>query len=92
MNGVTSVTNNVETVQETSDVLSDANGVKINSVVTNLRESINAHHNRNHSNKKHQIILTGDSNIRGYASSLVVAVESVVAVEFRCGLCGTDEK
>jgi len=88
VNGVTSVTNNEETVRETSDV----NGVKVNSVITNLRESINAHHNRDHSNKKHQIILIGDSNIRGYASSLVVAVESVVAVEFRCGLCGTDEK
>jgi hypothetical protein len=46
------------------------NSAKTNSVITNLRESINIYHNGNHSPKKHQIILIGDSNIRGYASSL----------------------
>ena len=53
-------------MREASDVNSD----KINSVITNLRESINTHHNRKYSSKKHRIILIGDSNIRGYASAL----------------------
>jgi hypothetical protein len=70
VNGVTSTTTNQETAQEASEVSSDVNGDMIHSVITNLRKSISAHQNRKHSYKKHRIILIGDSNMRGYVSSL----------------------
>jgi lysophospholipase L1-like esterase len=70
VNGITSVTTSLETGQETSIVPSDVNGAMNYSAITNLRESINAHQNKKHSSKKHRIILIGDSNMRGYASSL----------------------
>jgi hypothetical protein len=71
VNGITSITTNQETVQETSVVPSAVNGARNYSVITNLKESIKAHQNKEHSFKKHQIILIGDCNMRGY---LVIAI------------------
>jgi len=70
VNGVTSTTTNQETKLEASEVPSDMNGEMINSVIINLRESINSHQNKNQLTKKHRIILIGDSNKRGYVKSL----------------------
>jgi CHAD domain-containing protein len=76
VNTVSSATTYQETEREASDVSSYVNSDKINSVIAKLRESINAHQNRNHSSKNHRIILIGDSNIRGYANSLKTLLNS----------------
>jgi lysophospholipase L1-like esterase len=76
VNGITCITTKQKTVQETSVVSSDVHGARNNSVITNLKESIKVHQNKEHSFKKHQIILIGDSNIKGYASSLEPLLDS----------------
>jgi hypothetical protein len=70
VNSTTSITTNQETVQETSVVPGDVNGVMNYSDITNLRESIKAHQNKEYSCKKHRIILIGDSNMKGYVCLL----------------------
>jgi lysophospholipase L1-like esterase len=70
VNGITSITTNQETAQETSVMPDDGKSAMNYSVITNLRESIKAHQNKEHSSKKHRIILIGDSNMRGYVGSL----------------------
>ena len=39
-------------------------------VITDLRESTNVYQNRKHPSTIHQVVLIGDSNMRGYVSSL----------------------
>jgi len=51
-------------------VSSEVNGDMTHRVITDLRESINVYQNRKHPSTKHRIVLIGDSNMRGYVSSL----------------------
>jgi hypothetical protein len=76
VNGITSVSTTQETVTEASDVTSDVESIKIKRILSNLRESINDYHTKTQSSKKHRIIIIGDSNIKGYASSLQLLLNS----------------
>jgi len=51
-------------------MVSAVNGDMIQKVITDLRESINVQLKMKNHSLKHQIILIGDSNLRGYACSL----------------------
>ena len=66
VNGVLSAPSNQEAMRTTSDM----NSASVNSVIADLRVSINALHDSNPTTSKHQILLIGDSNIRGYAGAL----------------------
>jgi len=70
VNGITSKTITQETTPEDSDVYSEVNGNMTHRVITDLRESIYVYQNRKHPSTKHQIVLIGDSNMRGYVTFL----------------------
>jgi len=71
MNGIASnTTTKNETTLKNSETASAVIGDMIQKVITDLRESINVQLKMKNHSLKHQIILIGDSNLRGYACSL----------------------
>ena len=70
VNGITKKTTISETMLEVSEVYSEVNGDTIDGIITDLKESNNIHQNKKHPSSQHQVVFIGDSNIRGYVSSL----------------------
>ena len=66
INGITKKT----TISEMTLEVSEVNGDTICGIVTDLKESINIHQNKKCSSTQHRVVLSGDSNMRGYVSSL----------------------
>jgi len=70
VNGITKKTTISETTLEVSEGSSEVNRDIIYGIITDLRESINIHQNKKLPSTQHRIVLIGDSNMRGYVSSL----------------------
>jgi len=59
-----------------NSVVSDVNGDCVHAVVAELRETIQVHLQEDNPSMEHKIILIGDSNMRGYASTLHTLLDS----------------
>ena len=70
INGITKKTTISEMTLEVSELSSEVNGDTIHGIMTDLKESINIHQNKKLPSTQHRVVLSGDSNMRGYVSSL----------------------
>jgi hypothetical protein len=76
VNGTTSNSFILESTLDNSAVTSGVNGDCTHRVVDELRESIKVHLKKDNPPLEHRILLIGDSNIRGYASTLQTLLDS----------------
>jgi len=76
VNGIISNSSNFESVTENSVVSNEVYSDCINRTIAELRESIKAHMEKDNTPLEQWIILIGDSNIRGYASTLQTLLDT----------------
>jgi len=76
VNGAISNSFPFKSTTENSVVVSDVNGDSVHAVVVELRETIQVHLEEDNPSMEHKIILIGDSNMRGYVSTLQTLLDS----------------
>jgi len=75
VNGAISNSFSFKSTTENS-VVSDVNGDCVHAVVAELRETMQVHLQKDNPSMEHKIILIGDSNMRGYVSTLQTLLDS----------------
>jgi len=76
LNGAISNSFSFKSNTENSVVVSDVNGDCVHAVVAELRGTIQVHLQEDNPSMEHKIILIGDSNMRGYISTLQTLLDN----------------